>query len=157
METEKKAVDTLLDSPRQFKVEKRSILRFIGKKERIFFIRQSTLGTLYHISRLSINLNFDESKIQKDPFFESKVLIEQHIKAISLIVAISVLNSRWKIYFLKNLLALYFRWRLTPSTLFALLVQIDEYNNVKDFMNSIRLARGWRITMPNLSPEVSGG
>lgn len=158
-EIEERAADLLTNSSVKFYVEKRSFLRFIGKKQRTFRLNPSYLGTLYEISKLALKLNFDEVLIQKDPFYESRALIEKHIKSMSLIVAIAVLNSQLKIRLFKRVLAWYFMWRLTPETLFALSLQVIELNNLQDFMSTIRSVRGWRITQPkaNLSPAENGG
>lgn len=157
--TEEKAVNVLLNEGIDITIKKRSLLRFLGKKERAFKITPSYLGTVYAISKIAIEMNFEETLIQKDPFFESKVLAEKHVKALSLVIAIAILNSKWKIWMFKKLLSIYLLWRLTPSELSKLVIYVSELNNYADFMNSIRSVRGWRITQPKseLSPEDNGG
>lgn len=156
---EEKTVDVLLNEGIDITIKKRSVLRFIGKKQRAFRIRQSYLGTVYAISKIAISMDFDETLIQKDPFFESKVLAEKHIKAMALVIAIAILNSKLKIRLFKNILASYLLWHLTPEELSKLVMFIAELNNYSDFMSSIRSVRGWRITQPKseLSPQDNGG
>jgi hypothetical protein len=156
---EKKAADTLLHTGAEIKIYKRSVLRFIGKKERTITIHQSFLGTLYEISRLALQMNFDESKVQSDPWYESKVLAEKHARTVSTVLAIAILNSKWKIRLFKKLLANYLYWHLTPENLFKIVIVVSELNNVADFINSIRSVRGWRITQPKseMSPTGNGG
>jgi len=156
--TEEKATDILQNKGIKFSIPRKSLFRHL-KKNRELTIRPSYLGTLYEISRLAIKLNFDEKLIENDPFYESRVLIEKHVKSMALIVAIAVLNSQFKIKLFKGILSWYLYWHLTPEMLFSLSLQVVELNNLQDFMSSIRSARGWRITQPksDLSPTGNGG
>ena len=157
--TEERAADLLLNKAIKFSIPKRSILKHIGKKERKILIYPSYLGTLYEISRIALTLDFEEILIEKDPLYECRVLIKNHVKDMALIVAIAILNSRVKIWLFKRLLSSYLYWHLNPETLLSLSLHVIELNNLQDFMNSIRSARGWRITQPknDLSPTENGG
>lgn len=155
--TEQKAVDTLLHRGVRVSIPKRSLLRYIGKTDRTFTIRQSYLGTLFEISRVALRLDYDEKLIADNAFAESKQLAKRHVKSMALICAIAILNSKWKIYLLSWPLSRYLLWRLTPQRLAQLSLTVMQLNNISDFINSIRLMSGARMTAPKLSLVNNGG
>ncbi len=158
-ETEQKAIDAMLQRGIKVSIPERSLLRFIGKKERHFTVRQSYLGTLYEISRVALKLEYSESKISESAFTESKVLAEKYARNMALICAIAILNSKWGIRLFKGMLARYLLWRLTPQRLAQLSIVVMQMNNISDFINSIRLMSAVRLTAPkgDLSPDDNGG
>jgi hypothetical protein len=158
MDIEAKAVDTLLHRGVRIDIPKRSLLRYVGKKDRSFTIRQSYLGTLFEISRVALRLDYDEKRIADDAFSESKRLVKKHAKGMTLICAIAILNSWWGIRLLAWPLSYYLLWRLTPQRLAQLSLTVMQLNNISDFINSIRLMSGARVTAPkDLSPDDNGG
>lgn len=155
---EEKAIDAMLDRGVKISIPERSLFAYFGKKERSFTIRQSYLGTLLEISRVALKLDYDEKAISEAAFTESKQLAKRHSKNMALIAAIAILNSRWGIRLWKRPLANYLFWRLTPQKLVQLSIVVMQMNNISDFINSIRLMSGVRLTAPkNLSPEDNGG
>ncbi len=126
-------------------------------KGRTFIIRQSYLGTLYEISRVALTLEYNEKRIAEDAFGESKRLVEKHAKSMTLICAMAILNSKDDIQAQSESLSEYLLWHLTPERLAQLSLTIMQMNNISDFINSIRLMSGARITAPKLSPEDNGG
>jgi hypothetical protein len=146
MEKEKKELDILIDRGVKFTTTKK-ILRF-GKKEREWVIKQPYLGTLDHISSVSINMKIDESLIQENPLLESKIIALENAKHASKVVAIAVINNYNGIKLFSGLLARYFMWRLTPSKLLQIALLIQSISNFSDFTNSIRLMTASRTTKP---------
>lgn len=159
MNTEQKAVDTMLQRGIKVSIPKRSILRYVGKKDRTFTIRQSYLGTLYEISRVALRLDYDEKRIAKNAFGESKALAKKHARDMALICAIAILNSKWRIRLLSWPLSLYLFWRITPELLAKLSLMVMQLNNISDFINSIRLMSAARLSAPkdDLSLVSNGG
>lgn len=157
--TEQKAVDTMLHRGVEVSIPKRSLLRYIGKSERTFIIRQSYLGTLYEISRIALKLEYDEKLIAESAFTESKQLAIRHCKNMALICAIAILNSIWSIRLFSGIFSRYLLWRITPEKLAKLSIVVMQMNNISDFINSIRLMSGVRLTAPksDLSPAGNGG
>jgi len=146
--TEIKAIDTLLQN---------GIIVDIGKRK--FTISQSYLGTIFTISHIAITMGIDEEKIKDNPIGESRDIAVSHAKKMARIVAIAILNNKWKIRLFESVLANFLFWKLTPGELRNISETVMTLNNMGDFMNSIRLISGRRMTEPkkNLSPGDSGG
>lgn len=147
LEAERKAVETLLDKGMSFDVPRWSIIKKF-RKSRIFTIQQPKLGTLDNLTRIYLSMGLDESKIKEDPLKESRILTHNNIKPASKVVAIAVLNSYWGIKIFSRILAIYFRWKLTPSKLYQLTLIINALSNTSDFLSSIRLMSLVRTTAP---------
>jgi hypothetical protein len=145
---EKRAIDTMIDQGVYFELPRRGISRMIYRKPRKVLINQPYLGTLDYLTREYLAIDFDEAKLQENPLYESRVIASKSCKQMARIVAIAVLNSRWKIKLFTRPLANYLMWRLTPKTLLNLCILITTMNNVQDFTNSIRLISGARTTTP---------
>jgi len=147
-QTEKRAIETLLDDGVYFEVERRGLFARFFKGTKKILITQPYLGTLDYLTKEYLSINFDEKKLQENPLSESKRLTAENTRRMARIVAIAVLNSKWKIKLLTGYLSGYFLWRLTPSKLYNLCVLINAISNVTDFTNSIRLTSGMRTTAP---------
>lgn len=155
---EKQELDTLIERGMTFTVPVRSILRYLGKTERSFIIRQPYLGTLDYLSREFIDMDFSEEKLQGNAMGESKRLIAHNARRCARVIAIAILNSKWRIKLLAPLLASYLLWRITPDKLFKLTLLINTISNVADFTNSIRFLSVTRTTSPALmekKPEIA--
>lgn len=147
LEKERKAIDTLLEKGLYFDVPRWNLFNKY-RKPRLFKIKQPKLGTLDYLSRLYLSMEIDESKIKEDPLKESRLLAYSHVKTASKVVAIAVLNSLIGIKLFTNILAFYFRWKITPSKLYQLTLIINTLSNTSDFINSIRLMSLVRTTAP---------
>ena len=153
MEDQNKAesleLDLLLDRGTVFKVTKTSWLSKLSKKkEREFFIKQPYLGTLDILSGLYVSMKVDEGELDKDPMGESKRLVRRSAKTCAMVVAVAVLNSKWKIKLFAKIYANYFMWHVTPQYMWKLAITINNMSNLSDFTNSIRLMSGARTTAP---------
>lgn len=159
METEQKAVNTILTEGIQFEVKSKGLIR-IFKKKHTFLLKQAYLGTLLILSKYYLKVGFDETKLTDDPLGASRLEINKSAQVLSMIAAIGILNSKWKIRLFAKPLAKWLLWRLTPSKLYELSMTIVVLNNTGDFINSIRLMSALRVTAPkeeNLSPVDQGG
>lgn len=151
IKAEKLEADILIDRGMEFTTEKKSLLKYFSKKkQRTWLIKEPYAGTLDYITSVAVQINFDEVEINKDPLTESKRLVHQHIHKCAEIIAIAVLNSKWRIKLFKRIMTHYFLWRVTPSKLKDLASIISLMMNLKDFMISIRLTSAVRTTKPNL-------
>lgn len=141
--------NVLIEKGMKFTVKKQSILKYLSKsKERTFVIEQPFLGTLDIISALFLSINFDERQLEDNFLSSSKQIVAKSVKTCSMVVAVSVLNSKWKIKLFSKLLAQYFLWRMRPSDLMKMSIVIHKINNYGDFINSIRLMSTIRTTAP---------
>lgn len=152
-EAEKAEIDLMIDRGVEFTIEKRSIFKFIGKKERKFKIYQPYLGTLDLLSAEFIQIDFDEERLKADGLSESKLLASRSCKILANILAIAVLNSKVKVFFFKRILANYFLWRVTPKKMLELSMVINYMMNLEGFINSIRLNAVNKIASPTLMEQ----
>lgn len=151
-------LDGLIEKGLSFTVPRRSIWRRFGKPERTFVIQQPYLGTLDRLSVEFLKMGFDQTALEADPMNEARRLTAENANRCARIVAIAVLNSRWKIKWLTGLLAYYLRWRITPQKMLNLTMLINQISNVADFINSIRfLSATPRTTAPNRIEKKAGG
>ena len=157
---ETKAVNTLLDSAEIIEVPRRKMFGF-GKALRKFRIYRLTGNTLLHISRLSINMIFDETELQDNPFGASKVFVAKNAMDVYRVVAYAILNRELAIRLLGNVLARYLSNRLPAKETLDLTVKILDLSDYGSFIATIRLMKGLNIVRPkkdiHLSPEVKGG
>lgn len=140
----------------------------IGKKT--FIIRQSFLSTLYKLSSLFLSIPVDEEKLSSEGWLEESKSMYQYAPTLAKIVAVAIINRgmsaypgsiRWAITRLRIWwLSKYIMNNITPDVLAnASNLIIYKMNNLVDFMISIRLMSGVRITAPkkDLSPADNGG
>lgn len=136
-ETEVKAVDTLLNTGLKFKAGWFT-----------FLIKQSYLGTLLHISNIYLQMAIDEEKLKNLAYQGSFTLVPENAERVARIVAVSVLNSKWKIKLFARPLTKYLLWKLTPGKLFKVMGMVLILNNTASFTNSIRLIHTFRMMKP---------
>jgi hypothetical protein len=134
---ERQTVDTLLDNGMVFKA---GFLRFR--------VRQPYLGTLLHMSKIFMEIALDEEKLKDSAYAGSFMLVPENAKRVSRLVAIIILNSKWKIKLFTPFLAHYLLWKVTPSKLFSIMGMVMVMSNTASFTNSIRLIHTLRVTKP---------
>ena len=121
-----------------------------GEKE--YLIEQPYLGTLDYLAvellRLDVDLKKLESKLGMEIFEEQKRVVAPNARRCARIVAIAVLNSKWKIRFLTEFYAQKFLWSVRPSDLMKLTSIILKASNLSDFSASIALLSVNRTTAP---------
>jgi len=148
---EQQEANNLVESGMHFMVRKKSALSIFSKnKERKFIIRQPYLGALDLMCKEFLKLEFDEEEAKLDSLNLMKKIASRNMDVLCNIVAISVLDSEWKIKLFKKYLAYYIRWRVTPETLLNLSIIILQLCNHEDFMHSIRFLRVVQTTRPQL-------
>lgn len=153
-EAEVNEANVLIENGVKFTIKKQSFLKYLSKsKQRTFFIEQPFLGTLDIISALFLSINFNEKMLEDDFLASSKQIVAKSVKTCALVVAVSVLNSQFKIKFFSKLFAQYLLWRMRPSDLIKIAIIIHKINNYGDFINSIRLMSAIRTTAPNRIEE----
>lgn len=161
-QAEQQEISILLNKGVKFSTPKRSFLKHLSKKkERDFYIFQPYLGTLDHLSELSLQMKIDEKVYESDDMFERlqgyKILASKTARLAAKMAAISVLNSRWKIKLFSGILAGYFLWHIQPTHLLQLAMLINKMSNFGDFTNSIRLMSTARTTAPKSLIENQNG
>lgn len=152
IEKERRAINALLDKGTIFQIPRKKLLGLIKLPPHQYRIRQPYLGTLDHLADEFLSMNFDEEKLKADPFNEGRRLEYKNSRAMARVVAIAVLNGKWKIRLFTKILASYFRWKITPSRLWQLTMVINTISNIGDFTNSIRSLSLARTTAPKADP-----
>lgn len=160
-EVEKSAVETMLDNGVRFGVETRGLLRWLGKKEIKFHLKQPYLGTLLQISKMYLEMEIDEQKFGDNAYQDSYMLVPENARRMSMIVALSMINDKIRIKWFAKPLSNWLLWRLNPSKLFQLMVVVLTLSNTASFTNSIRLTKALRMMKPkeemeNLSRNITG-
>lgn len=134
---EQQQLDILLDRGMYFTVEKRSLLRFVGRKERRFLLKRFRLGTMDALSDEYLKMGYSIDELKADPLGESKRMIAQNARRCARIIAIACLNSKWGIRLLTPFVADYFLWRLTPQKLLQVTSMINAMTDTPNFIGSI--------------------
>lgn len=156
-QVEYNAARTILENGVRAKIPAPFFLRVLGKKNISVTVKQPYLGTLMHMSQLCLRCDFDITKIEQGELDEASKAIVLHGKDISRIVAVILLNSRWKIRLFSGMASKYLRWKLSTRKLAELVILIVSLSGVQDFMSSIRLLRSMTVTTPkNVSHKVQG-
>jgi hypothetical protein len=137
MNTELSAIQTLLGEGMVFKAGRLKL-----------HLKQSYLGTLLHLSKIYSLISLDEAKLKDSAFAGSYMLVPENAKRVALLIAIAVLNSKWKIKFFSKPLANYLLWVITPEKLFQIMGLVLVVNNTASFTNSIRLIHTLRLMKP---------
>lgn len=152
------AVDTLLDEGIYFEVERTGLFRIFGKKR--FIIKPSKLGTLFMISKITVMSELNANDFEQNPIGRAHETIVKASKGYAKVLAIAVLNSRWKIMLFSSILGNYFFWKVSTGKLLQLMQAVVNANNILAFMSTIRLMSGIAATLEpstKTSPVEQGG
>lgn len=153
-EKERKTYAALINKGLDFTVERTGLF---GKgRKRTFHIKQLYLGTMDLVSETFAKMEIDEVKISEDPIAEGRRLEHLYAREMARIVALAVLNGKWKIRFFARFYTSYFLWRINPTKLYQLAMIINTLSNTPDFVNSIRLLSIVR-TAPPKADRIEAG
>ncbi|HAQ21108.1 MAG TPA: hypothetical protein DCR40_18025 [Prolixibacteraceae bacterium] len=156
-EIQRRAAETILERGVRVRLPAPRFLRLLGKKEIAVTIGQPYLGTLEHLSMLSLKAGFSFEGIDTGDLDAAHRLIAAHSKTVRRILAVMILNSKLKIFLFSGVLASWLKWKVKPHRLLELFLVIVTLSGMEDFTNTIRLIRSMRVTMPrNLSPTGEG-
>ncbi len=154
-EKERKTYAALINKGLDFTVDRSGLFR--KRKPRTFHIKQLYLGTMDLVSEAFSRLEIDEVALAEDPLAEGRRLEHLHAREMARIVALAVLNGKWKIRLFGRLATSYFLWRVNPTKLYQLAMIINTLSNTPDFVNSIRLLSIVRTAPPKadrIEPEL---
>ena len=148
---EERAANIILERGVNVPVTAPLFLRLFGKKKINLVVKALSI---YSLKRVSIHYLKMQLKSTEDlTIAEGFEIIQLHDKAVSKIIAESILNSRW-LKFLVPFVAYQLRGGLQAKELFYLFQLVIVYGGIQDFINTIRLTEATRITAPmNLSQK----
>ena len=119
-------------------------------KVKDFEMYPPTLGKMEILSKLYLQLDFNEEALAKEPHVEAMHVCGTHVDIICRLMAVSICRTESELLNDRELTAKaqFFKWYCTPddfaNCLLALLTQTD-YEN---FMVSMRLMKMWRLNKP---------
>lgn len=128
---QEQAANAILKEPIKFRIEG------VGN----FSIKPLKLGTLVSISKQSLKI---DKPNEKASILNVLAQAESAIPA-SKIIAMAILNSRWKIKLFSGFLAKRILWKLTPAELSALTNAVITQSNATFFFSCISLYGAMRI------------
>lgn len=133
---EKIELDRLLDRGVEFELGKRK-----------YILKEFYGGTLDALSAefIKLELKQTDTEIATQEFNH---FVNSNTKTWARVIAIAVLNSKWKIKFLTGIMARRILWAYKPSDLKGLVDIIATMCNYKDFIHSSVLIAGIRTTKP---------
>lgn len=138
---EKNEIDSVLDAGIEIQIGRRkyTLTQFYG-------------GTNIHLCREFIKLEMQSADPEnRMPIFNRFVM--ENSRTWANIIAIAVLNSKWKIRLFKKRLANKLLWQYKNSDLEEIVQVIAKMSNYTDFIISSRSIAGMRMTKPNLEEE----
>ena len=154
---EQLAAETILERGIRVNVPSPRFFKLFGKKEVGLVIKQPYLGTLMHMSRLCLKAGFNLDDVDEGKVDAAFGLMEKHGRTVAKIVAVIILNSKFKIRLFSNILSYWLLWKMKPRKLVEMVILLITLSGVQDFTTSIRLIRRMKTTTPkNLSPMEQG-
>jgi len=148
---EERAANILIERGVKVPVTAPLFLRLFGKKKINLVVKALSI---YSLKRVAIHyLQMQIKSIDELTVPQGFEILLKHNKAVSKIVAESIINNRW-LKFIVPYIAYLLHGRLQAKELFYLYQLVIVYGGIQDFTNTIRLTEATRITMPmNLSQK----
>lgn len=144
---ENESIKVLLNDPITFNCPTRW-RRVFGIKFSKWTIRYQPFETLVRLGREYAKLFFDEEDVAKFGLEEAKRLTVEQSKSFARIAAIAVTGTMPFAGLLRPILTEYFYQRMHPRLAVQLCQQLNTQGEYQDFIISIGLTRGRRLTEP---------
>lgn len=156
-EVQKLAADTLLERGVRFPIPAPFLLRIFGKKVINLTLYPPKMGTLISISKGLVDMEVDPSVLDEGDVGKAYSLIAEHGKAMCRIMAIAVLNGKWRIKLFSGILTSWLNWKLDARRLAELFMAITTLSGLQYFTSTIRYLPAMSITKRrSLSPADKG-
>lgn len=155
---QKQAADTLLERGVRFTIPAPFLLRIFGKKTVNLTVYRPKMGTLIYLSKGFVDMEVDATTIEDGDIGQAYELVAKHGNAMSRMMAIAVLNSKWRIRLFAGLLGRWLQWRLDAIKQAELFMLITTLSGVQYFTSTIRYLPGMNMTKrrKDLSPAEKG-
>lgn len=158
-EVQRKAAETMLERGVRVPLPAPRFLRLFGKKTIGVVVHQPYLRTLFTASSFALSAGFSLDKLEQGETDAALKLVNQHAKTIARIIAVYLLNGKWKNRLFSRLVGSWLFSKLNNQKLLEISVAIILMSRYQDFTSSIRLHKQMSLTimMPkNLSPKENG-
>jgi len=158
-EIQRQAAETMLERGVRVPLPAPRFLRLFGKKTIGITIYQPYLRTIKTAALLALSDGFSLNDLTEGKTDAALQLASKHAETISRIIAVYVLNGKWRNRLFSRLLGSWLFSRLTAGRLLEVSVAIILMSRYQDFTSSIRLFKQMSLTMmmpKNLSPEEKG-
>jgi len=158
-EIQRQAAETMLERGVRVKLPAPRFLRLFGKKTVNVTIHQPYLRTIVTAGSLALSKGFSLDGLTEGKTDAALELVVKHAPTISKIIAVYVLNGKWRNRLFSRMLGAWLLSVLTNARLLEISVIIILMSRYEDFTSSIRLFKQMSMTMmmpKNLSPEEKG-
>jgi hypothetical protein len=158
-EIQRRASEVILERGVRVPLPAPRFLRLFGKKTIDITIYQPYLRTMHTATNLALSEGFSLDALTEGKPDAALELISKHSTTVSHIVAVHVLNGKWRNRLFSRMLGTWLFSRLTNSRLLEITVTIMLMSRYQDFTTTIRLFKGLSVTMmtpKNLSPKERG-
>lgn len=154
-EIEQAEIDLLLERGDTFYCP--TIFRAIfGKKRAKWHVKPMSASTIVRLCEQYLKIGVNEKDVSTAGIIEAKNLAFEHGRRLAHIVAISVVGATPFIGgIMRRILTGYFYARMTPHDLLQHAIKLNDYKPFVDFLTTIRLTQGQRLTQPVLIVEKS--
>jgi hypothetical protein len=151
--TERLAADTILERGVRVRLPAPFFLRLFTRTIGVA-MKQPTMGTLFHVARVSLAHDIDIGKLTD--FNSALQLVATHGRPMLRIVAILLLRTDTRIALFWRPMCWWVR-KLPPRRLAEIALMAVTFGGIEDFTTTIRLLWAMKITTPrNLSQEAQG-
>lgn len=142
------AAQTILERGIRAKVRAPFFLRIFRIRSITLVLRPLYAGTLIRVAAEYFKTGISLDELEKNSNEDALSILSVHGKAVSMAVAVALLNSRWKIRLFAGWMSGYLmdnmRWKEMLQMLHVALI----HNGTADFINTTRLVRTVMITEP---------
>lgn len=115
----------------------------IGKRK--WHIRPLVFGAITEANKYAVNMKLNIVESDNASMFSE---LDKNIKPLLNFIAVCILNSKWKIWFFKKILAKYLEWKLNPDMALKIVLAILQMYDLGNFITSIRMIGQTTITSP---------
>lgn len=153
---EKDAADILLERRKRLPLPAPFFLKWFGVKYISAWVKLGTYGTGLRRSSYYASMGIKQDELDNLTVDKATLLFAVHGKALSKMVAVSILNGWISGFLFTRLLALYLRWNAEQPNMFGIVNWLIYYGDTTDFINTIRSAYLLTVTQPMMSHKATG-
>lgn len=142
---QKRAVDALLEKGTDIEIKHNGILKHLIPRKK-WHIAPPTLGVLYGMAGEFSQMEIQEEKIETEPLNYGFTLAEKNAQNMAKALSIALIGNRLGVKLFGKMMSRYIMWSMTPAEMFNTVVNVITMSGTADFINSIRLIKGIRLT-----------
>lgn len=153
--TEIQAARLILNEGVEIPVPAPLLFRLFGKKIIHLTIKQPSAGVALRITKLRLGMEVNDEELENITVDKALALQVKHTNTVCRIVALLVLGGKKRGWLFSRLLGFWLKEKLPFQNMLAIMVTATLGGGVEDFINTIRLTRMLRLTMPNNQSQTT--